>query len=106
MASIGPVNLEIFKGAQSPDGALVRASYVVSATLDDTTSGTGTTASSCSSYKLATRSVSQASSTCSPVASCRTASSTSRQTPRSSEFGSGTMPMSVLEQGIISPVRG
>lgn len=38
MASIGPVNLEIFKGAQSPDGALVRASYVVSATLDDTTS--------------------------------------------------------------------
>jgi hypothetical protein len=39
MASIGPVNLEIFKGAQSPDGAVVRASYVVSATLDDGTSG-------------------------------------------------------------------
>jgi hypothetical protein len=39
MASIGPVQLEIFKGAQSPDGALVRVSYVVSATLDDTTSG-------------------------------------------------------------------
>ncbi len=39
MASIGPVNLEIFKGAQSSDGALVRASYVVSASLDDIPSG-------------------------------------------------------------------
>lgn len=39
MASIGSVDLEIFKGVQSHDGALVRASYVVSATLDDVPSG-------------------------------------------------------------------
>jgi hypothetical protein len=102
MASIGPVNLEIFKGAQSPDGALVRASYVVSATLDDTTSGRN--------YRELVQLVQVGRQIGQPGLEHELAGGTMSDgvvdftsNPSFQRISERDIPMSVLEQGIISP---